>query len=347
MALKNSLTKGMAIGLVGGTVASGDPFKALDIAKQYFTSDAKAWTGAVKSNKAWTGLGSGSEEDNPPGNPPGNPYIYGGGGYGAYGTGKSPEEVQKETQAQINNLGANSAARAGDLNQIAKDSLDTIKTQIQNNEDSYNYGMQQANMISAWQPNQQRETSTYRALRNRMGNAAYGSGLADLNEGMARVDDMNDVELINTYKENVSGLWDNYRNALTSLQADYAEQVNAIRDEFSKLSSQYWSSMSNINPLLATEENMGKAQNGETVTVGEGTDAYTLPNVDLRPSPELRELMVKLEAPNAFNPLTGNYVRPDNAVVQANRVGNTGRSNKASIAHREFGNEMDAYRRRV
>lgn len=269
------------------------------------------------------------------------------GGYGAYSTGKSPEEVQRETQAQINNLGANSAARAGDLNTIAKDSLDTIKTQIQNNQDSYNYGLQQANMISAWQPNQQREQSTYRALRNRMGNAAYGANLADLNEGMARVDDMNDVELINTYKENISGLWDNYRNALTSLQSDYADQVNAIRDEFSKLSSQYWSSMSNINPLLATQENMTRAQNGERVSVGSGTDAYTLPNVDLRPSPELRELMVRLEAPNAFNPLTGNYIRPDRAVNEANRIGNTGKANKASIAHREFGNEMDAYKRRV
>lgn len=299
----------------------------------------------LKIDEALRGLLD-EDPDKDPSGPPSTFSGYGS-GYGAYSTGKSPEEVQKETQAQINNLGANSAARAGDLNTIAKDSLDTINTQIQNNQDSYNYGLQQANMISAWQPNQQREQSTYRALRNRMGNAAYGANLADLNEGMARVDDMNDVELINTYKENISGLWDNYRNALTSLQSDYADQVNAIRDEFSKLSSQYWSSMSNINPLLATQENMTKAQNGEKISVGSGTDAYTLPNVDLRPSPELRELMVRLEAPNAFNPLTGNYIRPDRAVSEANRIGNTGKANKASIAHREFGNEMDAYKRRV
>lgn len=281
-------------------------------------------------------------------NPPSSPYTpsyYG--GYGAYSSGKTPGEVQEETQQQIENLAANTGQRAADLGDIAKDSLDTIKTNIQNSEDSYKYGMQQANMISAWQPNQQRETSTYRALRNRMGNAAYGSGLADLNEGMARVDDMNDVELINTYKENISGLWDNYRNALASLQTDYADQVNAIKDEFSKLSSQYWSSLSNISPKLATQENFDKAANGESVTVGEGTDAYTLPATNIKPSAELQELMVRLQMPDAFNPLTGHYVRPDRAVNAANAISNTGNGNKVSAAHRAFGDEMDAYRRRV
>ena len=124
-----------------------------------------------------------------------------------------------------------------------------------------------------------------------MGNSAYGSAIQDLAEGMTRVDDMNDVELINTWKQNENNAYNNWFQANQSLvndwndqvastneefsqfDADYADQISKLRadfaDEQSKLFSQYWSSLSNINPQLATEENLEKAaQNasGKTAT---------------------------------------------------------------------------------
>ena len=270
-------------------------------------------------------------------------YGYGGGGYG----GKSPAEVQEETQQQIYNLGDIYGDRARDLDQISQDSLGNIKNRINDNENVYKYGLQMAQQNIDWQPPQQRLQSVNAALRDRMGNAAYGSGMADLTEGMSRAEDMSNYEQIKTYKDNMRGLWTDYFNALSTLQSDYADQVNSIRDEFSKQNAQYASAISNISPKLGTKENLQKAANGETVTVGEGTDAYTLPKANLNPSDALQALLVTLEMPDVFNPAVSNYVRPDRAVNAANLIPHTGNVNKASAAHRAFSDELDAYKRRV
>jgi len=110
-----------------------------------------------------------------------------------------------------------------------------------------------------WQPNQQKEQSTLMALRNRMGNSAYGSAIQDLREGMGRVDDMNDVELINTYKQNMDTANENWYQANAALVSDYNDQIASLKDEYSKLFSNYWTGVSNINPELATKKNMAKA----------------------------------------------------------------------------------------
>lgn len=274
----------------------------------------------------------------------GGGYGYGGGGYG----GKSAADAQKETQAQIDNTTANYLGRAGDLSDLGVQNLNNIFDQSEQNTNLFNSTRRQNMRQVEWQPQQQREQSTLGALRTRAGNGLYGSGLTDLMEGMGRVDDMNDVQLINTWKQNDNAAYNNWFQANEDLISDYIDQMTAIQDEFSKLYSQYWSTMSNINPLLVSKENMEKARNGESVTVGEGTDAYTLPSLKgIKPSDELQALLKAPERASAVNPRTRDFIRPDRAVTAARAIPNTGSANRSTAANQGYLDNLDIYRRRV
>lgn len=230
-----------------------------------------------------------------------------GGGGGGGGSSK------KQTQAQITNQGDIYGKRAGDMakntqdyakamtdaaNQRKGDLEKNAQAQLSNTEQAMQandalLAENRRNIMQqiSWQPNQQKEQSTMMALRNRIGNAALGSGLHDLLEGMSRIDDMNDVELVNTYKQNDNSAFMNWFQAAESLINDYNDQVAQIKeslsqfdydyqrdldklrtdynDESSKLNSQYWSTISNIDPQLASKANMSKAASnaGNTAAV--------------------------------------------------------------------------------
>lgn len=243
----------------------------------------------------------------------GGGYGGGGRGGGGGGGGSSAEDPEK-IQAQLNNTGGNYEQRLGDINQnvegrkgdldaitkdrladmdkTAQDQLNNIKQQQQANASSLATNRRNIMQGIDWQPNQQKEQSTLMALRNRMGNSAYGSGIQDLAEGMARVDDMNDYQLISAWKQNENNAYANWYQAeqgligdynehvaqindeISQFKADYRDQMSKLRsdynDEVSKLYSQYWSTMSNIDPLLATKENIEAAQTGDKVSVKTG-----------------------------------------------------------------------------
>lgn len=234
----------------------------------------------------------------------------GGGGRGGGGGGGSSAEDPEKIQAQLNNTGGNYEKRLGDINQnvegrkgdldaitkdrladmdkTAQDQLNNIKQQQQANAASLSTNRRNIMQGIDWQPNQQKEQSTLMALRNRMGNSAYGSGIQDLAEGMARVDDMNDYQLISAWKQNENNAYANWYHAeqgligdynehvaqindeISQFRSDYRDQMSKLRsdynDEVSKLYSQYWSTMSNIDPLLATKENIEAAQTSDKVS---------------------------------------------------------------------------------
>lgn len=283
-----------------------------------------------------TGLQGGDDNSNGGGYP--SYPVY---GYGSGGVGKSSEEQQEETQAQINNTTANYEKRGKDIDAIAQKQLGNIKKQREANMQAFMRGKRQAKMSSDWQPQQQKEQSTLRALRDRAGNALSGSGYIDLMEGMKRYDDMSDVQLIKTFRENQDQLFDNWFQADTSLVGDYNDQAASVEDEFSKLYSQYWSTMSNLNPLLATKENLEK-QPTEEVTVGEGTDAYTLPKADLKPGEKLTSMLKQLDTSDPTNPVTRYYTRPDAAVLAAKKIRDTGNFNSSTSANQAVADNLSA-----
>lgn len=258
------------------------------------------------------------------------------GGYGGGGSsGPDPAQIQK----QIDNLIANANKRGGDLGDLVADNLDSIKKQIKQNEDLYKK-TQRDNMLQLdWQPQQQRQQSTLMALRNRMGNAAWGSSLVDLAEGMGRVDDMADVQLINTYKQNENSAFNDWLQADTALKSDYSDMVNSYRDEMSKLQSQTQSSLSNIDPDAGNMSNLEAISRGETVTT-DGDESYTL-NAAGNLTPRTFE---SLEFSEAKNPNTYDMIRPDKGETNYNVNQNAGNANRSTAANNAFNDNLSAFR---
>ena len=317
--------------------------KVIDTGKNVYNKvTGRVAEGAYNSTAVVAEGGYNTPGNNGNGDPNGNGYpsypVY---GYGSGGVGKSAEEQQEETQAQINNTTANYEKRGKDIDAIAQKQLGNIKKQRDANMQAFVRGKRQSKMSSDWQPQQQKEQSTLRALRDRDGNALSGSGYIDLMEGMKRYDDMSDVQLIKTFRENQDQLFDNWFQADTSLVGDYNDQAASIEDEFSKLYSQYWSTMSNLNPLLVTKENLEK-QPTEEVTVGEGTDAYTLPKADLKPSEKLTSMLKQLDTSDPMNPVTRYYTRPDAAVLAAKKIRDTGNFNSSTSANQAVSDNLSA-----
>ena len=272
---------------------------------------------------------------------------YGGLGYG-YSSGKTPGEIQEETQAQIGNTAANYGGRGKDMSRFGEKILKNIQDQMNANNDLYANSSRNLMRQTEWQPNQQREQSTLMALRNRMGNAAWGSSLVDLAEGLGRVDDMADVQLINTWKQNEDDLYNNWYQAYNDLISDYIDQSVSIEDEFSKLFSQYASTMSNLNPLLATYDAIKRSTQGESSSHGEGTDYYELPAIEgLTPTEALKALLEAPNRPSARNAKTYEYIRPDKGETSYNVNEKAGNANRHTAANKAFNDNLNAYRVRI
>lgn len=308
--------------------------------------DEKAQAAAVQEQNKKQGASVFVDDQTTDTTPPGTLYGYGGGGGGSS---RSPEDVQADTQAQIWNTQANYAQRRDDMDKMAQNQLDNFNRQMKANNDLLSQQNRQNMRAIEWQPNQQREQSTLMALRNRMGNAAYGSNLTDLREGLGRVDDMNDNALIQAWKQNADNAYSNWFQANAQLVSDYNDQVTALEDEFSKLYSQYWQAISNISPQLASPENMrahnayGKKQSEwKSPTTGEGTDFYSLNPIDLTPTDALRKMLVYKDQASAVNPLTKGYVRPDKGQTSYGKAnGMYGRN----AANKAFYDNLLAYSR--
>lgn len=315
--------------------------KAINTVFSSNSEGVRGTNGYGVQGSAWNAQGDGGGDY-------GYPWGYGGGGFSGSGGGKTPEEVQEETQASIDDATDNYLGRAGDLSDLGIQNLNNIAGQREQNTNLLNANRRQNMRQVEWQPPQQRVQSTLGALKTRAGNGLYGSGLTDLMEGVSRVDDMSDVQLINTWKQNENAAYNNWFQANEDLISDYIDQMTAIQDEFSKLYSQYWSTMANINPKLFSKENMEKAKKGESVTVGEGTDAYTLPSLKgIKPSDELQALLKAPERASAVNPYTRDFIRPDRAVTAARAIPNTGSANRSTAANQGYLDNLDIYQRRV
>ena len=291
---------------------------------------------------------------------------------------KRGNEINDLTQKRLNDFNNAARNRINDLSNIGGKQLDAIEQQRRANDSAYAFNKRAANQQVEWQPNQQKEQSTLMALRNRMGNAAYGSAIQDLREGMGRVDDMNDFNLIEAWKQNMNQIYGNYFQTDSALVSDYNDKIADILDKFSTfkadynneisemrskysdtmsdLFSQYWATMSNIHPELATRERITEAMTKGDVSHGEGNDKYTLPQVnlnpiinfdsgklDVKPSDSLAKKLVMKEIKSATNPLTKDYVRPDHG--ETRQGGSNGIYNSSRAANQGFLDNLSALRR--
>lgn len=324
-------------------MALSDILKALSPAAgilSFFGSGTnQGQAGISEDGEAGRGMGNTAPygiDETPPGTADGNSNPWNGLSYGGGSSGPDPAQIQK----QIDNLIANANKRGGDLGDLVADNLDSIKQQIQQNEDLYKK-VQRDNMLQLeWQPQQQRQQSTLMALRNRMGNAAWGSSLVDLAEGMGRVDDMADNQLINTYKQNENSAFNDWLQADTALKADYRDMVNQYRDEMSKLQSQTQSSLSNYDADAGSLSNLEAISRGDSVTT-DGDESYTLNGA---PNLTPREFD-KQEFSDTKNPATYDMIRkPDKQETNYNVNQNAGNANRSTAANNAFNDNLSAFR---
>jgi hypothetical protein len=171
----------------------------------------------------------------------------------------SSSDPQKDKQLAMDTTGENFAREKAAIEKQTKDNLNDIQRQRKANDALLKQTNADIMTQVNWQPAQQKEQSTFAALRNRMGNAAYGSGIQDLVEGMRRVDDMNDAELIGTYKANMSDAYKNWYQAESDLIADYNDKASQAEYNMTDLRNRYSAALNNIKPGAGLAKNVNKA----------------------------------------------------------------------------------------
>jgi len=268
----------------------------------------------------------------------------GGGGGGTYTVNyEKPKEDIDDINAQLANAGKMLGRENANIAKSGKDALDNIKNQRIANNKQLIMKRAQLDRNSEWQPNQQKEQSVLTNLRRTMGNAAYGSGLTDLMEGLNRYDDMADVELINTWKENRDNAYNNWYQANADLISDYNEQATKTRSAFEEAFNNYLSNISNINAELGQK---AYAKNGASGKISHDLDddQGTI-SVDLLANNAianngmtnlLKMLSNKAKTDNPNIPNTNgliDYIRPNNAVGNTKKLSNTGAVNLRTGAY--------------
>jgi hypothetical protein len=171
----------------------------------------------------------------------------------------STSDPQKDKQLAMDTTGENFAREKAAIEKQTKKNLDDIQRQRKANDALLKQTNADIMTQVNWQPAQQKEQSAFMALRNRMGNAAYGSGIQDLVEGMRRVDDMNDAELIGTYKANMSDAYKNWFQAESDLIADYNDKASQAEYNMTDLRNRYSAALNNIKPGAGLAKNVNKA----------------------------------------------------------------------------------------
>ena len=304
------------------------------------------------------GISGGSAINQQPSQPSGGGgWVSGGGGGGGnynitYSKEKEPIDTE-DLDAQLANaasaLGKQNAATA----KAGKDALNNIQDQRKNNTQQLLMKNAQLARNSEWQPNQQKEQSVLNNMRRTMGNAAYGSGMQDLQEGMSRFDDMADVELINTWKENQDEAYNNWYQANADLISDYNEQVIRTNSAFDEAYNNYLGNIANINSKLGKqaydENNAGRKltqqlgfdsdKNGKVEgDEDEGTITATIAKNDAVDAYKMAQLLTMLtnkasaNNPNIPDNAGSDYIRPNNAIYQRNNLGNGGEVNTSAGA---------------
>jgi len=302
--------------------------------------------------------GSGGSSGGDSGGSWGGGYGGGGGGYTVtYAKEKEPIDTE-DIDAQL----ANAASALGKQNKSIGDSgkkaLDNIQQQRKANAQQLLMKQNQIARDTEWQPNQQKEQSVLNNLRRTMGNAAYGSGILDLQEGLKRFDDMADVELINTWKENQDEAYNNWYQANSDLISDYNEQAMRTQSAFDEAYNNYLSNIANINSKLGKQayedKNAGKKLTQELgIDKDEGTITATIAKNNAAATTGLTNLLkmltnkASMNNPNIPDTTAVDYIRPGNAVVARDKIGNGGVLNTAQGAFQPSYNKKKTANRQL
>lgn len=187
------------------------------------------------------------------GSPSNNYNGYGGyGGYGGGGGSSAPNQQQKDAQGNLGGVaGYNAETAKGKA--ANTDKIHDINDE--QNKSKFDLAVAQVGSKAAgdWYTQQQKMQNSVSQLADASGNAMYGSFYDDFNDLVAIKDDMDDVELLKTQRENANKAAEEYyaalmasNNARNELYADTEESLRSIVSDYAAQSN-------NIHPDLAKD----------------------------------------------------------------------------------------------
>ena len=269
-------------------------------------------------------------------------YYGGGGGYGGGGSGGSSGPTDEQKKA-----GDNLAAIVGY-------NADTIKNKAKQGDKAFDIADEQSKLMKLsqtkqnkrnagndWYTRQQKLQSVSNWIADASGNAMYGSFYNDLNDLIARQDDMDDVEVLNQMRENQNQVDNDYFEALMANNNSRNELYMDTEANLRELAADYAAQLNNIHPELAQDI---IDSDGKTLKIPYGSEnkndkfdflntAYFDSNVRDAIEPELQGLY-----------------RPEDAASEAYRQGLVNRKNTSQnndSANRDYWSRVrQGYQRR-
>ena len=268
--------------------------------------------------------------------------YYGGGGYGGGGSGGSSGPTDEQKKA-----GDNLAAIVGY-------NADTLKNKAKQGDKAFDIADEQSKLMKLsqtkqnkrnagndWYTRQQKLQSVSNWLADASGNAMYGSFYNDLNDLIARQDDMDDVEVLNQMRENQNQVDNDYYEAIMANNNSRNELYMDTEANLRELAADYAAQLNNIHPDLAKDM---IDKDGKTLKIPYGSEnkndkldflntAYFDSNVRSAIEPELQGLY-----------------RPEDAASEAYKQGLVNRKNTSQnndSANRDYWSRVrQGYQRR-
>lgn len=176
---------------------------------------------------------------------------YGGGGGGG-GGGSGPTDEQKEAFGNLGGItGYNQESitnKAGQGDKIfdVSDKQNKLMRDTQTKQNLRNAG-------NDWYTQQQKLQSVASQLADASGNAMYGSFYQDLNDLIARKDDMDDVEVLNQMRKNQNQIDNDYWEAIMANNNARNELYMDTEYDLRELAADYAAQGNNIHPDLVKD----------------------------------------------------------------------------------------------
>ena len=181
-------------------------------------------------------------------NPSSTGSLYGGSGGG--GGSSAPSAEQKKAQ---DNLGGIAGYNAGTATGKAANTDKVYDINDEQNKSKFELAKAQIGSKAAndWYTQQQKMQQSVSQLADASGNAMYGSFADDFNDLVALRDDMDDVEVLKTQRENENKAAEEYYAALMASNNGRNETYADTEESLRSIVADYAAQSNNIHPDLA------------------------------------------------------------------------------------------------
>ena len=189
------------------------------------------------------------EDESPPTSPPG--LYYGFGGIGGGNTG--PSQNQKEAAANLGAIVGENASNLRDQFDNAMNNLDIADKQNQYLRDA-NVKIAKQGAANDWFRQYLKNTRAAGEIVKKGAGALLGSGLYDIRDLFATVNDMTAAETLDTQRENVNQTLLSYYEALAQNVNSRNEMAADTEKSLRELYADYLAQVNNIHPDLVADK---------------------------------------------------------------------------------------------